>query len=131
MGGVGDDEPCETVALFVASLRHRSAAVDASALPDGWRHNLCGRDDLDESSQGQNPRLISVLMPMECNDLAIPVMPRVCHDTPLRKARSVIVRAISLGTTALFRFVIRLCGESVEREDVDGPRSPDCWASFF
>ncbi|KAF8299598.1 hypothetical protein TcBrA4_0052880 [Trypanosoma cruzi] len=131
MGGVGDDEPCETVALFVASLGDRSAAVGASALPEGRRQKLCGRDDLDGSSQGQNPRLISVLMPMGCNDLAIPVMPRVCHDTSLRRARGVIVRAILLGTTALFRFVIRLCGESVEGEDVDGPRSPDRWASFF
>ncbi|RNC44568.1 hypothetical protein TcCL_NonESM05674 [Trypanosoma cruzi] len=47
MGGKGDDGPRETVALFVASLRDRSAAVDASALPEGRRHKLSGRDDLD------------------------------------------------------------------------------------
>ncbi|PWV20802.1 hypothetical protein C3747_5g453 [Trypanosoma cruzi] len=42
MGGMGDDEPCETVALFVSSLRDRSAAVDASALSEGRRQKLCG-----------------------------------------------------------------------------------------
>ncbi|KAF5220871.1 hypothetical protein C3747_107g24 [Trypanosoma cruzi] len=42
MGGMGDDELRETVALFVSSLGNRSAAVDASALPEGWRQKLCG-----------------------------------------------------------------------------------------
>ncbi|RNE95797.1 hypothetical protein TcG_13245 [Trypanosoma cruzi] len=62
---------------------------------------------------------------------ALLVMPRVCHDTSLRRARGAIDRAILLGTTALFRGVIRLCGGSVEGEDVDGPRSPDRCALFF
>ncbi|PWU88853.1 hypothetical protein C3747_418g19 [Trypanosoma cruzi] len=47
MGGMGDDGIRETVALFVASLSDRSAAVGASALPEGRRQKLCGRDDLD------------------------------------------------------------------------------------
>ncbi|RNC38135.1 hypothetical protein TcCL_NonESM12653 [Trypanosoma cruzi] len=64
---------------------------------------------------GENyARYTSVLMPMECNYLLFPVMPRVCHETSFRRARGAIVRVISLGTTTLFGFVIRLCGESVE-----------------
>ncbi|PWV03943.1 hypothetical protein C3747_166g70 [Trypanosoma cruzi] len=47
MGGMGDDGIRETVALFVASLSDRSAAVGASALPEGRRQKLCGRDYLD------------------------------------------------------------------------------------
>ncbi|RNC56461.1 hypothetical protein TcCL_ESM05972 [Trypanosoma cruzi] len=61
---------------------------------------------------------------------ALPVMPRVCHDTTLRRARGAIVRAISLDATALFGCVIRLCGGSVKGEDVDGPSLPDRCASF-
>ncbi|RNC40351.1 hypothetical protein TcCL_NonESM10177 [Trypanosoma cruzi] len=42
-------------------------------------------------------------MPMECNYLALPVMPRVCHDTTLRRARGVIVRVIFLVRHSSFR----------------------------
>ncbi|EKG06186.1 hypothetical protein TCSYLVIO_002724 [Trypanosoma cruzi] len=132
MGGKGDDELRETVALFVASLGDRSAAVDASALPEGLRQKLCCLDGLDGSLQGQNPYFVSVLMPMECNYLTFLVMHRVCHDTSLRRARGVNVHVISLGTAALFRGVIRLYGRSgEEEEDVDGPRLPDSSASFL
>ncbi|RNC45490.1 hypothetical protein TcCL_NonESM04738, partial [Trypanosoma cruzi] len=49
-----------------------------------------------------------------CNYLPFPVMPRVCHDTSLRRARGAIDHAILSNATALFGCVIRLCGGSVE-----------------
>ncbi|RNC39288.1 hypothetical protein TcCL_NonESM11382 [Trypanosoma cruzi] len=79
---------------------------------------------------GQNLRFIPVLMPTECKYLSLLVMPRVCREATLRRARGVSVRVIFLGATALFGCVIRLCGGSVEGEDVDGPRLPDCCALF-
>ncbi|RNC35216.1 hypothetical protein TcCL_Unassigned01920 [Trypanosoma cruzi] len=61
MGGKGDDGIRETVALLVALPGDRSAAVGASALPEGRRHKLCGRDYLDGSSRGKSALCFRVI----------------------------------------------------------------------
>ncbi|KAF8283349.1 hypothetical protein TcYC6_0028870 [Trypanosoma cruzi] len=70
-------------------------------------------------------------MPTECKYLSLLVISRVCRDTPFRRTRGVVVGASLSDNTVLFGCVIRLCGGSVEGEDVDGPRLPDCCVSFL
>ncbi|RNC54045.1 hypothetical protein TcCL_ESM08555 [Trypanosoma cruzi] len=126
---MGDDEIRETVAL----LFHRRGIGQRQLM----RQPFLRVGDANSVAEkicmgvhGAKSALYSVLMPVEWNDLVLLVISRVCHDTTLRRARGAIGRAILSDATALFRCVIRLCGGSVEGEEVDGPRSPDFCVSF-